>query len=573
MSRFGSLANVHRLKGSATSLLCFISTLMLAAPASADEPWIDADPAFPPVRVPIGDFGVAGGAEYRASGTYINPISLNTISQRRIAWLEHRLRLDGAIDYDEKVKIVTSIDILDGVLWGDNGTPLAPPVTEAGTTVNTKSPNTSAPCIGYKGGATGDPLKAEDYGYALCEGNVFNVRRLYGDVITPIGLIRIGRQPFTLGNAIQGVPGDGRINRFGMAREGTYVDRIAFGTKPLEALKPAEERSLSTEEGLVVVAFYDHLVSDNLQLFTDDEHQIGGAVIFKHKEIDFLRDAEVMGYYTHRFSDEFSTNVNIFGGRALGRLGPVYIGLEAAANVGSTQEVAAAYAAITNDPIVDQRILQVGARAVARYDYPMVRAGEPRQPGFSAYLEVDYASGDGDPQARTNLSQMTWAEDMNVGLLMFEHVMHFQTARAAAAATETLARLGAKSFPVDSIDTKGSFTNAIAIFPQVDFRPHENVLLRAGVLVAWAPEAVVDPVASLLARDGESIDDDLINFAGGKPGRFYGTEVDLRAQWRFLEHFVADLEGAIMVPGDALEDENGDAVRSVLVQGRTTFFF
>ncbi|NUP10583.1 MAG: hypothetical protein HOW73_31430 [Polyangiaceae bacterium] len=550
-----------------------LSVLLIAGTAAADEPWIDADPGAPPIRVPIGDFGFSGAAEYRASGTYINPIALNTISQRRIAWLEHRLRLDATADYDDKIRIVTSIDILDGVLWGDNGTPLEPPETEAGTTVNAKNPNEAVPCIGYKGGPTGDPLRSEDYGYSLCEGKLFNVRRLYGDVVTPIGLIRIGRQPFTLGNALQGVPGDGRFNRFGYAHDGNYVDRIAFGTKPLEALKPAEERSLALDEGLFTVAFYDHLVSDNLQLFNDDEHQVGGAVYYKQKNLSILSDIELLGYYVHRWSSEHSTNVNIFGGRAVSRIGPVYVGLEAASNIGSTREVAAAYKAITNDPVVDQRILQVGARAVARYDYPVVHAGEQRQPGFSAYLEIDYASGDGDPQARTDLSQFTWAEDMNVGLLMFEHVLHFQSARAAAAATETLGRLNAQSYPVDSIDTRGSFTNAFAIFPQVDFRPHPDVLLRAGVLVAWAPDPVVDPVASLLARDGESIDDDLVNFAGGKPGQFYGTEVDLRGQWRFLEHFVADLEGAIMVPGDAFEDENGDAVRSVLVQGRTSFFF
>lgn len=557
----------------ALSLVLAASALMSAPDARAEEPWTDADPGTPMLRVPIGDFGVSGGAEYRASGTYINPISVNTISQRRIGWIEHRLRLDGGVDYDDKVRIVTSIDVLDGVLWGDNGTPLEPPVTEAGTTVNARNPNEGVPCVGYKGGAEGDPLSAEGYGYALCESKLFNVRRLYGDIVTPIGLIRIGRQPFNMGNTLQGVPGDGRFNRFGMARQGNYVDRIIFGTKPLEALKPAEERNTTLDEGFFIAALYDHLVSDNLQLFTDDEHQVGGAVFYKAKELSIMKDVELLAYYVHRFSDEYSTNVNIFGGRAISRFGPMYVGLEAAANVGSTKEVAAAYKAITNDPVVDQRILQVGARAVARYDYPVVRAGEPREPGLSAYVEVNYASGDGDPQARTDLSQFTWGQDMNVGLLMFEHILHFQSARAAAAATETLKRLGAKSFPVDSIDTRGSFTNAFAVFPQMDFRPHPDVMFRAGVLVAWAPDPVVDPVASLLGRDGESIDDDLVNFAGGKPGQFYGTEVDLRGQWRFLEHFVADLEGAIFVPGDAFEDENGDAVRSVLIQGRTSFFF
>ena len=554
----------------------FAIAIALSAPALpvlAEEPWSDNDPNKPMERLEVGDFGFIGAAEYRAQGTYINPISLNTIDQRRIAWIDHRLRLEGGVDYDQKVKLFTSIDVLSGVLWGDNGSPIEPPETDAGTTVNARSPNTATPCIAYKGGDDGDPLQADDYGYALCSQNVLDVRRLYGDIVTPIGLIRIGRQPFTLGNNIQGSPADGRFNRFGTAGRGNFVDRVLFGTKPLEALKPAEERSLSLDEGLFVVALYDHLVSDNLQLFTDDERQVGGSVFYKNPDLGVVKDLEANGYYVHRWSDQYSTNVNIFGARALARIGPVYLGLEGAANVGSTQEVAAAYKTITNDPVVDQNIIQVGARAVARYDYPVVRGSEPRQFGFSAYLEVDYASGDGDPSARTDLSQMVWAPDMNVGLLMFEHVLHFQSARAAAAATETLARLRAPSYPVDSIDTRGSFTDAFAIFPQVDFRPHENVLFRAGVLVAWAPEPLVDPVASLLARDGTKIEDDLVNFAGGKPGQFYGTEIDLRAQWRFLEHFAADLEGAILFPGDALQDENGDAARSILIQGRSTVFF
>jgi hypothetical protein len=76
-----------------------------------------------------------------------------------------------------------------------------------------------------------------------------------------------------------------------------------------------------------------------------------------------------------------------------------------------------------------------------------------------------------------------------------------------------------------------------------------------------------------LNRDGSNIEDDLVNFAGGRPGSFYGAEIDLRAQWRFLEHFAADLEGAILFPGDAFEDVNGRAAKSVLINGRTTFWF
>ena len=186
---------------------------------------------------------------------------------------------------------------------------------------------------------------------------------------------------------------------------------------------------------------------------------------------------------------------------------------------------------------------------------------------------MDYASGDSDPQTRTPLTQFRFAEDTNVGLLLFKHVLAYQTARAAAAGVELLAVSTRRRYPLDQIDTRGAFTNAFAIFPQFDVHPVPTVLLRGGVLMAWAPAKVVDPIASLQRRDGVRIDDDLVNFAGGKPDRYYGTELDGRVQWRFMEHFAADLEGAILFPGSALEDANGDAARSVLVQGRGTFFF
>jgi hypothetical protein len=78
---------------------------------------------------------------------------------------------------------------------------------------------------------------------------------------------------------------------------------------------------------------------------------------------------------------------------------------------------------------------------------------------------------------------------------------------------------------------------------------------------------------SLRNRDGIEIEDDLVNFNGGRPGDFYGIELDGRFQWRYLERFLFDLEGAILFPGDAFYDENEQAARSTLIQGRATFVF
>lgn len=528
-----------------------------ATNAAAVEPWSDPDPAGPPERHALGpDYGFRGGLEYRAASLYVNPIALNSDHARRVSWLEHRLRIDGALDWHDSVRVVVSADALDGTLWGDNGTYGGTPSSTAGTNVAVKTPNVTRPCVTLR---QGDALQADNYGYGLCAQEVVTFRRAYGDVVTPIGLFRIGRQATATGNALQANDGDGRRNRFGFARTGNFTDRVLFATKPLEGLKPPSQRDRSEQRGVFLILAYDRLVTDDPQLFGDDVQQTVAALRWVVPE----REQDVALMHAHRWDSQYATKIDSLMVRAWSRVGPIFAGLEAAANVGSTREVAAAYQAITNDPVVDQPIRQFGLRSAVRWDQRL----------FSLYWETDYASGQKDPQAREPLRQFIFAEDSNVGLLMFKHALAFQSARAAAAGTETLRRLGATVFPTESISTRGSFTNALAIFPQVDVRPHKQLLLRAGVLMAWAAAPVVDPVASLQNRKGVDISNDLVNFVGGKPGSHYGTEIDGRIQWRHEDHFTFDLEGAILFPGDAFQDANGTAVRSVLVQGRTTFFF
>ncbi len=215
---------------------CLALQLTSAAEARAVEPWSDPDPPAEPRRFALGDFGFRGGAEYRAQLVYINPISLNTESARETSWIEHRLRLDTTIDWRDKIRIVFSTDVLSGVLWGDNGAYGGTPSALSGTHVGAKDPNVTSTCVGLRDG--GDPLNPEAYGYTVCPADIFTVRKLYGEVALPFGLLRVGRQPTNIGTGVQAADGDGRPNRFGVAHTGNYVDGVLFATKPLEAFKP-----------------------------------------------------------------------------------------------------------------------------------------------------------------------------------------------------------------------------------------------------------------------------------------------------------------------------------------------
>jgi hypothetical protein len=543
------------------TLVLALAVCVWAREVLAVEPWSDADPEGPPERLSTGDFGARVGAEYRANFLYINPINLSSETDRRVSWIEHRLRFDFTGDWQDKVRVVTSVDALDGTLWGDNGSFDGDPAKNSGTNVDTKNPNDARPCVGVRNG--GDPLQASSYGYTLCDGNPLFIRKAYGEVLLPVGLLRVGRQSVNVGTGVQAADGDGRPNRFGFSRTGNIVDRVLFATKPLEALKPPELRDRDENHGLVWALVYDRVVTDDPMYFGSNVHQAGTAFRYGADELGPLTDGLAQVYYVHRWDYLYDTAINALGARSFAHLGDFYGGFDFAFNFGTTREVSEAYRFLTNDPAVDQPVRQMGARVVVRYDRPL----------FSAYLELDYASGNPDPTTRQPLTQYSFAPDTNVGLLLFKHILDYQTARSAAAGVETLRRLGATTFPAAAVATQGAFTNAVAIFPQFDVTPSESWLFRGGVLVAWAAAPVNDPIASLEAYNGININDHMVNFAGGKPASYYGTELDGRIRYRFEDHFNLDLEGAILFPGAALEDENHQAVRSVLLQARTTFFF
>ena len=92
-------------------------------------------------------------------------------------------------------------------------------------------------------------------------------------------------------------------------------------------------------------------------------------------------------------------------------------------------------------------------------------------------------------------------------------------------------------------------------------------------MMAWSAAPVTDTIMTVLSEDGVNIKDDAVNWHGGKPARYYGTELDLQVEWRYRDVFIWTVEGAVLFPGAALEDESGDAVNAFLVQNRFTFTF
>lgn len=546
--------------------LVSVFVMCVAQPAIAEEGDIQKEPL-----IEFGKSSFDMGVEYRLRNIYINPLELNGLDAVEVGYGVQRLRTAWEFNWDDKVMIKAQLDFLDGVLIGDNGLVYGePPYPNEGTSSAARWPNESGIEVVLKPG--GDPLDSDSYTYGLVQMEPVKIRRAWGEVAIGIGMLRVGRMPHHDGRGILGNSGDNDLNRFGANGRGNSVDRILFGTKPLEVAKvimsgDPEAADSRQDRGLFFGIAYDRLVDDAIQFSGDDAGQIGTSFYYLLPEFEVMgfegRDFKLSTAFAYRNSDEVDLDVYVIPLELTMKLEDFHFEAQAAVIWGRTREVSDALSLMSGRTPVIQDILGWGMFAILDYELGPL----------TLTMEFDYASGDDDPRPEADnvIHDFHFAEDTKVGLLLFPQVLAYETGRSAAAATATLKGLGATAIPSTRLASRGAFTNAMALFPQVTWHITEDIFVRAGVLLAWAAAPVVDPHETLLAEDGDSIEDDSVNFNKGPPGDYYGTEFDLRFSVRLWGHFYFDLEGAFLLPGDALEDEHGDAVPSAMAEARLTF--
>ncbi len=551
------------------TLITLVAVVGLVAPPAVGAPPEPTTFTIPPAEPGQDDWFVKLDPEYRARLIRIEPLELNGTNATLASWGEHRLRLDASFGRRGVGAIHMQIDALDGVLFGDNGEFGKSPEPTSGVGIGSRQMNNSGWRIGLRPG--GDPLSSDGYGIVLREMQPVNINYLFGEVMLPFGVLRIGRQPVADGDGVGFNDGRTGRNLWGESNFHESVDRILFGTKISELFGLMAEGSkykidTSLDDGVFMGFVYDYLTNDNLSLASDDLQGIAVQLDLRWKEPRVLGPdwgpIRLTGTAVHRWDQKFGTSIMAIPLRLTFSVGDFKFFGEMANIFGTSRELSEGLAALTGAPVVDQDIRFTTARVA-----PSIRFFDQ----LEFRLEWGFANGDADPRATTPLTIASWPRDTNLGLLLFEHIVAFQTGRSAAVGIENLRQLDAESFPLSELASDGRVTNINAIFPQVFYDPVPELRLKAGVLFAWSAAPVVDPVQTLLRLDGESIKDDRINYNGGKPGSYWGTEIDLGVEWRYRNMFWAVLEAGLLLPGNALEDENGEAVPSWMIETRFIF--
>jgi hypothetical protein len=160
-----------------------------------------------------------------------------------------------------------------------------------------------------------------------------------------------------------------------------------------------------------------------------------------------------------------------------------------------------------------------------------------------------------------------------VGLLLFDEVLRFATARAATSAQDPeLQRAGRPTPGVDLLPSNGGVFGAQYINPTAVIRPRRWLDLKAGMVIAQTTADLVDPYR--LALNGA-----YVNYRGGDPRRHdLGVELDLGAEGRFALDYAMSLvlgaQGGVLFPGGALADAGGATMKTPwIVVGRGGLMF
>lgn len=377
-------------------------------------------------------------------------------------------------------------------------------------------------------------------------------RKLYLQYLTPIGLFRVGHQTSHWGMGILANDGD-HPRLFGDYRRGSIVERLLFATRPFGAEHPLQ------------VAVGGDLVFDdrNAQLVEGDRAvQVIGAVRWQepHFELgvygvfrDQMRAQSSVDQLTP-FTEGLRVGVVDVAGRfeaplpgadtfVFGRFEGAFIG----GNTTYVRDVDHTHRG-TSEAI---RAFG-GAAALGAVHHR--EEGARRWGQLVASIEWGYASGDADP-ADGVTRRFSFDQNHKVGLVLFDHVMRWKTARSATIAQDP--GIVNRAAPgLQFLSSEGAVQGATYLYPTIVVRPRHWLDLKAGVVIAQTTADFVDPFQFGALGN-------YANFEGGDESRHdLGVELDLGVDGRIElgEHAVVQVgaEGGVLFPGGAFDDAVGN---------------
>jgi hypothetical protein len=376
--------------------------------------------------------------------------------------------------------------------------------------------------------------------------NALELRQLYVEYKWKTGVFRAGQQlsQWGLGILANGGSRDPEAGEFGQQHFGNLTYRALLSGRPLfnlggffRAIEPVIAADLVVRDSTAELSRGDEAFQAvfALRFNVDVDRNIGLYAVYRRQRArgvtDNARSTDVVAIdFAGRW--QFARTEN----RAFN------VGFEIAGITGTTTQ-----GRNDNAPVLNVR--QLGAAAKLSY----------RHGRAQVYLDWGYASGDHNP-GDDRLDNFRFDRDYKVGLVLFDEVLGWQSARSAFRAADPNL-LGVAPEGVDLAPTGGSITSAWYLFPRARYGIRQWLDVYGGPLFAFSTARLTDPFNSRVGGGTP------INYLGGSPGNYLGTELDLgvQARWKPIEMLMISLtfEGGLLLPGDAFRNAAGGAMAPV----------
>ncbi|MEO5731683.1 MAG: hypothetical protein ABI134_03805, partial [Byssovorax sp.] len=444
-----------------------------------------------------------------------------TLGQNK--YLYHWLRLNGRFSFKDKVSLVAQIDVPRGLITGDNTRYVE---------------------------AARDSLSEARW-------SEVHPRWLYLQYDSPIGMFRIGQQGSHWGMGLLANDGD-HPTLFGDYQRGTLSERLLFVTSPLGKGTPL---SIAVAGDVIFQDQTADLVQDHDRafqgvlavLYRTRAAELGFYGVIRHQE----RDRQAVDRFTP-YTDSLTVGVLDLAGKFTvpvpGSRSFAYGQFEAALVLGSTSFLRGAYINPVDPtlPREDEVVRSFGAAAMLGAVH-VSGGGKDAWGDLVGEVEMGYASGDADPGDGVT-KRFTFDANHRVGLVLFNQVLAWKTARAATIAQDP--ELVARAAPgLDLLPSRGGVFGAQYLNPRMIFRPRRWLDLKTGVVIAQTTADLVDPYHQGALGD-------VANYDGGNSRRHdLGLEIDLGISARIpvdtTATVQAGVEGGVLFPGHAFDDVNG----------------
>ncbi len=467
-----------------------------------------------------------------------------------ISYNDMRLRLLPVLKLNDNISIQAQFDILDNVLYGSNETRQ---LNIHSAVVGTQTLPAGAGSFWMTGGAAGDM------------GSI-NVRRVWMDILTPVGKFRLGRQPTNWGlgifqndgldpNADFGDTAD-RIMwmaaypfKGGGTLSGGLLWDIAYEAQvdPRTQGLGGEIRSYAQNSNQYAAFFMYEEPAWAMGLFGGLRRRSGsdGAVTMTAKDVHGVdQPAGIDGGTLLGFGDLYARYR--YKNYHFGFEG-VFIGGEISTGLAID---AVPFSALTSGGIIElppdqsMRVFLAAFEAGAEYDW-----------GGEWNFKTGYAEGDATPLS-SRITQLGFRPDYQIALMMFR--MPLGTSAALWGGTSddpTGTHQLTGGVPITSNYINNAFYLSTGYKHRIDLSNKisgGNWLKLGGQLTtAWAPAKNVNINFSDLL--GTANLPTLTETASSMWQRWYGIEFDASIEAQFFDMLYTALEGGVLMPGRAYD--------------------